>query len=100
MKRSGFPTRFIDGKWIIDVQLLMSNDTLNAVKEFIIKSQQSRLKDLSPFSDKYNSCLKTIEAAMYGKIEQRLVDQYGGTKGDLVAFSAKKADEDRKIIIV
>jgi hypothetical protein len=90
MNRRGFATRFIDGRWIIDVRLLMSKDTLVAVKEFIIKSQQSRLKDLSPFSDRYASCLKTIEAAMAGKIEQRLVDEFGGTKGDMLAFSAKQ----------
>lgn len=92
--RRDLATRFIDGRWIVDVSLLLPATGLKAVQAFIIRSQESRLRSLHPLSDRYASCLKTIEAARAGRIEQRLVDEFGGTKGDLVAFSAK---QDRKV---
>jgi hypothetical protein len=80
--------------WVVDVALLMPDITLKSLVNYVLKIQEDRYLSM-PMGDKKEELGIAIQALKNGKIQQRIVDSNGDTKGDLKLFEA--TPENRKI---
>ena len=91
--------RWLGGEvgWVVDTLVALTDVQLKRVAVWIVRQQKDRWLGLPP-GERKEECLKTIEAALEGRVRCRIVEERVGA-GTVAFASTERTRPDRTFFV-